>query len=683
MATANLGSIRLFCLTLRRAPLPGGVTWSAIGFGLRTTAASLIALYIAFRLDLDNPKWAAMTVWIVAQANRGMSLSKIRYRLFGTVIGAAMAVTLTALFAQAPEVFIPALALWLGLCAAQAAGLRNFRAYGAVLAGYTAAIVAFDSVNAPEHVFDIAMARVIYICLGCVIEAVFTSAFAPGEPVLEVQTRLTAYLRQIAGITARTLRGQPDAAAFPRIFPGALELDVAAEYAAAGSASVRRRMGHLRAAAAAGLAQVAAAQSLRAHLVVTPDRPDGLIADAATLLDQAALGAKVDPAAIRRLGAGVEDALSEAGGRIDHSVPPGLLALDRLHRLLDAFHEAWVRATLFGDETAPSSRIAFVFHVDHAAAVQNGVRTFVAVVAASLFWIATAWPSGPGAVAILSVVCALCSTRPNPVAAVLGFLKGAVLAALVAALCNFAILPMVSDFAPFALVVGVVLVATGLALRNPKTAPVAASFAFLFLDLLNPNNSSRSDAAAFLNGVMALLLGVGVSVVVFALLFPSDPAATRKRLQRAVRRDLVDLGRAAKRWSRATWLSRAADRLTRQAATNPSVTKAQAEADLGGLLAALTIGDAALTLAGSAKHPTLDKPVELVLRRLAGGDPERLARVARSAANHIAYRISRSPPDSRRTLIRGAVLLQEVAEAAADHSVYLGGRPRLAARVRP
>ncbi|WP_461523455.1 FUSC family protein [Rhizobium leguminosarum] len=45
-----------------------------------STAASLSALYIALALDLGEAKWAAMTVWIVAQASRGMSLSKSRYR---------------------------------------------------------------------------------------------------------------------------------------------------------------------------------------------------------------------------------------------------------------------------------------------------------------------------------------------------------------------------------------------------------------------------------------------------------------------------------------------------------------------------------------------------------------------------------------------------------------------------
>jgi uncharacterized membrane protein YccC len=102
------------------------VTWDSLGFALRTTAASLAALYIAFRFDLEEPKWAPMTVWVVAQATRGMSLSKSQYRLIGTIVGAAAGVALIALFAQTPELFFFALAVWMAVCTAASSALRNF-----------------------------------------------------------------------------------------------------------------------------------------------------------------------------------------------------------------------------------------------------------------------------------------------------------------------------------------------------------------------------------------------------------------------------------------------------------------------------------------------------------------------------------------------------------------------------
>ena len=72
---ATLQSATAYVRTALRDAWPA-LPPGALGFALRNTAASLLALYIAFRMNLDDPKWAASTVWIVAQGSRGMGLSK-------------------------------------------------------------------------------------------------------------------------------------------------------------------------------------------------------------------------------------------------------------------------------------------------------------------------------------------------------------------------------------------------------------------------------------------------------------------------------------------------------------------------------------------------------------------------------------------------------------------------------
>jgi uncharacterized membrane protein YccC len=657
------------------APLTVGMTWPRVGFALRTTAASLISLYLALLISLDDPQWAPMTVWIVAQNNRGMTLSKSRYRMLGTIAGAGAALVLVALFAQTCELFIPALGIWLALCTAAATGLRNFRAYGAVLAGYTAAIIAMDAISAPEEVFDIAVARVAYISLGITTEAVLTTIFAPGAPLGEIRDRLAGYLRQTAEICARALRGEANTAAIHRLFAGALDLDVAAEYAAASSSAVRSRFGHLRATTAAALAQMAAAQSLREHLTTSADPPTGLITEIAALFDDIAASPMPDRSGITALALRVEAALSDEAGRACGSVSSRLLVLDRLDTLLAAAHDAFVQQTLFLDGKAPSSRTKFAFHVDHIAAIHNGIRSFVALGVGSIFWILTGWTSGPNFVALLCVVCALFATRPNPVAAGLGFLKGGCLAALAAALCNFALLPTISDFTSLALVLGVFLVGTGLALGNPRFAAPATSFAFLFLDMIRPENSGRVEASTFINDALAILLGIACGIVVFALLFPVNPQAARTRIHHAVRRDLARIGRAPERYSAEGWLSQTADRLNRQLITNSAVTEDQAEADLRGILAALTIGDASIALHHLARRqPTLRKPLAAVLRRLAHGDPTALAATARAAAQHLMRQVGTNQSPTNRSLLRSAVLLHEIARSATAHLQFLRRR---------
>lgn len=653
---------------------PPGITWSAVAFALRTTAASLVALYIAFLLDLDSPKWAAMTVWIVARGSRGMTLSKSQYRALGTLVGAGVSVLLVALFAQTPALFLPSLALWLGLCTAVATALRNFRAYGAVLSGYTAMIIAMDSVAAPQHVFDIAVARVTYVLLGITTEAVFTALLAPGAPHVEVRQRLDSYSRKAAGVCARALRGEAVAgASLHRLFAGAVALNTLAEHATAASGAARRQLGHLRAAITATLAQLAAAQMLREHLSNPPGGPAAaLIADAAAMLDAAATARAGAVAVVATLRERVETAFADEAAR---GAPVStLLLLDRLEALLSALHQALARQALLALPKPPPSRLGFAFHIDRTAVVQNGIRATVAVLAASAFWILTAWPSGSGFVTIVGVVCALFAIRDNPVAGGLGFLKGAAYACMGAGLYNFAVMPAISGFPMLAVALGTCLVGTGIAMRNPRTAASASIFAIFFLDLVGPENTTRMMASGFFNGSLALLLGMVCGTLVFTLLFPPNPRASRARLHRAARHDLARIGQDPGAWSAERWLSRMADRLGRQLATATIVPPDQAEADLHGMLAALTIGDAAIRLHGLAETSAgARQPVAMVLRRLDHFDPDRLSRTARMAAARLARQAARARPDEARRLRRGVVWLREMADATAAHAAFLRG----------
>src|SRR5262249_35667854 len=115
--------------------------------------------------------WAGTSAAIVCQPQLGASLRKGWFRMIGTLIGAVIAVMLTAAFPQERLLFLGSLALWGAVCAFGAALLRNFASYAAALGGYTVAIVAGDllgntgGVNADAG-FLLAVARASEICLG-------------------------------------------------------------------------------------------------------------------------------------------------------------------------------------------------------------------------------------------------------------------------------------------------------------------------------------------------------------------------------------------------------------------------------------------------------------------------------------------------------------------------------------
>src|SRR5258705_9412040 len=144
----------------------------ALLFGLRLWASVCLALYVAFWLELDNPQWAGTTAAIVCQPHLGASLRKGWFRMIGTVVGAVAIVVMTACFPQDRAPFFLALALWGAVCALVATLLRNFAAYAAALAGYTAAIIASDQLGAVGglngQAFMLAVDRASEICIGIV-----------------------------------------------------------------------------------------------------------------------------------------------------------------------------------------------------------------------------------------------------------------------------------------------------------------------------------------------------------------------------------------------------------------------------------------------------------------------------------------------------------------------------------
>src|SRR5262245_20119995 len=157
-------------------PRPSWIPWI---FAAKTTASGLLALLVAFAFNLDQPKWALLTVFIVAQPQSGLVLAKSFFRIIGTVVGAAVALLLVSLFAQERVLFLGSLALWIGLCTFASKYARNFAAYGFVLSGYTVAIVGITGALDPTNAFFIAVDRATEISLGIMTTAVISRVILP------------------------------------------------------------------------------------------------------------------------------------------------------------------------------------------------------------------------------------------------------------------------------------------------------------------------------------------------------------------------------------------------------------------------------------------------------------------------------------------------------------------------
>lgn len=125
---------------------PAGTT--ALAFEIWVALA--VSYYIAFILELNSAASAGVSLLILVGPTQGMVLSKAIYRILGTLFGAVFAIILTSLFSQDRTMLIAVFSVYLACLVAVATLLRDFRAYGCILAGYTVALISIADVDAPQ-----------------------------------------------------------------------------------------------------------------------------------------------------------------------------------------------------------------------------------------------------------------------------------------------------------------------------------------------------------------------------------------------------------------------------------------------------------------------------------------------------------------------------------------------------
>src|SRR6202040_598839 len=163
-------------------------------FAVKTFAASLLALYIAFGAGLDDPRWSFLAVFVVSQPDSGLVLAKSFYRILGTIAGLLVAIALVFGLAQYGELFVAAVAVWMCFCNMAARAVRNFASYGFQLAGSTVAIVGIPAALNPSGAYDLVVARSTEILLGIICAALVSRLIL----VHELSPKLVEFVRTLA-----------------------------------------------------------------------------------------------------------------------------------------------------------------------------------------------------------------------------------------------------------------------------------------------------------------------------------------------------------------------------------------------------------------------------------------------------------------------------------------------------
>ena len=190
------------------APWPAGTT--ALAFEI--WAALAVSYYIAFVLELNSAANAGTGLLILVGPTQGMVLSKAIYRIVGTLFGAVLAIILTSLFSQDRTMLLAVFSVYMGCLVAIATLLRDFRAYGCILAGYTVALISIADVDAPTAAFTAMLDRVAVILLAVLVLAFVSAIFATAESARSLQSKLRLAAKDIVAMALATLdqRMPPD-----------------------------------------------------------------------------------------------------------------------------------------------------------------------------------------------------------------------------------------------------------------------------------------------------------------------------------------------------------------------------------------------------------------------------------------------------------------------------------------
>ena len=652
----------------------------ALLFGLRLWAAVCLALYIAFWLQLDNAYWAGTSAALVCQPHLGASLRKGWYRMIGTLVGAVAIVVMTACFPQDRAAFLVCLALWGAACALVATLLRNFAAYSAALAGYTAAIIASDQLGATGglngQAFMLAVTRASEICIGIVCAGIVLAGTDFGAAPRRLVELFAALSAEIAGRFTGTLaQGGSELVRTQSVrrelVRRVIALDPVIDEVIGESSRLRQHSPVLQAAVAGLFAALAGWRTVAVRLARLPEGAARREADVVLQHVPKEFRSPLDkgeatrwmsaPIRLRRLC----DAAVRALIDLPASTPSLRLLADQTAKALAGMsHALEGLALLVADPVrARSRRRGLRLRVpDWLPSLVNAGRAFVTIGAVALFWILSAWPNGGLAVTWAAISVILFSPRADEAyASARSFMVGTGLAAILAAIIEFALLPRIATFSGFSIVMALYLVPVGALVAQPWRTAMFAPMAGNFVPLLAPANQMTYDTAQFYNAALAIVAGISAAALSFRLLPPLPQALRTRRLLELTLRDLRSLATSLTPRRANDWEGRIYGRLFAMPPQAEPLQRAQ-------LLAALSVGTDIIRLRRTAVRFDLQVEIDAALEAIARGESsvaiERLARLD----GMLAVLPSTRPGARPMLRARGGILA--MSEALAQHAAY-------------
>jgi uncharacterized membrane protein YccC len=520
-----------------------GLVWMHL---FKTVTAALLALGIAMLLDLQQPRTAMTTVFVLMQPLSGMVLAKSFYRIIGTAAGMIAALVLGAIFVQQPELYMLGLTCWIGGCIAAAVRYRHFRWYGFVLAGYTAALIGIPTVTEPNSLFLAALTRAAEVAVGIVCSSAVSALIVPQRSSLALQRSLRDRYLNFTAFAAQVLDGEVERGVFERRFAdlvdGIVGFEATRTFAAFEDPGMRSRSQRLARLNSEFMDVCARLHAL--HQLLKRVKAGGLSAVieattpyfkelSALLVRQNAQTTDASHAAraaveLRIFQATLPRRVRQTRGPMEASVPHLLADFDTSAELLYRFVDEFIRYTetyASLEQRQPAKVRQAVRYVSKTNGLVVGLtflRSVVVMAIVACFWIETDWPSGGLAFIGAAIACALTSTAPNASKLTLQMAVGTVFATMTGYLFTCYVYPNIDGFPLLCATLAPVLAFGAFIAMRPGISGYGVGFSVFFCLLAGPDNVVTYQPDLLINNGIAIVAAMLVAALAFAVIFPAQ-----------------------------------------------------------------------------------------------------------------------------------------------------------------
>lgn len=528
-------------------------------YGVRTFAASMIALYIALLMQMPRPYWAMATVYIVSSPFLGPTSSKALYRAVGTFVGAAAAVLFVPMFVQSPYVLVVVIALWTGTLLFLSLHLRTANNYALMLAGYTLPLIALPVVNNPLGVWDVAEARTEEIFLGIAVAAVVGAMFWPRRLAPVFNDSVSKWFTDASTYSLRFLSRnvQPEEVSALRasmvatfnsleLMIGQLPHEGSRPQTVRNTKELRGRMIHL----------LPVIDALDDALYALERRTPELVDKFTPLLAATTEWLEHKDADLDRWQALKDqlEALQPAPEALDDRKQ--LLFSNAIYRLgewIDLWQDCRSLQYAIQCESQDSWRAVYRHwrlgrlspFLDRGLMFYSAASTVTAIIVASVLWILLGWTDGGSAVILAAVACSFFASMDDPAPQIYRFFFWTAMSVVFASLYLFLVLPNLHDFPMLVLAFAVPFICVGTLTVKPQF------YLGMLLTLVNTSSfisiqgAYDADFLSFANSNLAGPMGLLFAFIWTLIARPFGAELAAKRLTRFSWRDIVSLSEPA------------------------------------------------------------------------------------------------------------------------------------------